>query len=106
LRARSKCGRASDHGALSLSHTAEAHVGTRDREAHFRETGWIRVPVYPFHQLKAGETLIGPAIVESPFTSVVVDPGVGFHRTDAGNLALVPAVSEQPPTSERELAQT
>jgi N-methylhydantoinase A len=104
-RAAVRC-RVSDHGALSLSHTAEANVGTRDREAHFRETGWVRVPVYRFHQLKAGETLVGPAIVESPFTSVVVDPGVGFHRTDAGNLALAPAVSEQPPRSERELART
>jgi N-methylhydantoinase A len=104
-RAAVRC-RASHLGALTLVHSAEAHVGTRDREAHFQKIGWVRVPVYSFDQLKADATLVGPAIVESPFTSVVIDPGVAFRRTDAGNLVLTAAVTAQQARSERELPQS
>jgi N-methylhydantoinase A len=96
----------SHRGAVALSHAADAHVSPHERDAYFPKTGWVRVPVYPFNQVKVRAKSVGPAIVESPFTSIVIDPDVAYHRTDAGNLALQPAVSETLARPERRIVST
>jgi N-methylhydantoinase A len=39
---------------------------------------------------KEGEILNGPAIIESPFTTVVVDPGATAERRASGSVSIVP----------------
>jgi N-methylhydantoinase A len=48
------------------------------RRAYF-EGGYATVPVYDGSALRAGHRIKGPAIVEEPFTTVVVHPG---HRAE------------------------
>jgi N-methylhydantoinase A len=40
-----------------------------------------------------GETLIGPAIIESPFTSVVLNPGAVAERRPSGSLSIRPGAA-------------
>jgi N-methylhydantoinase A len=91
-RAAVRC-RVSHRGTLILSHDENASGGARERDAYFQKIGWARVPVHQFNDLRAGNRLVGPAIVESPFTSIVIDPAVAYHRTTGGNLVLEPVVA-------------
>ena len=51
--------------------------------------------MFNFRDLAIGKEVKGPAIVELPFTSVVIEPGATFSRTESSNLVLKPnAVSE------------
>ena len=104
-RAAVKC-RVSRESTLTLAYSAEAQAGPHERDAYFRGIGWVRVPVRAFDHLAAGTRSVGPAIVESPFTSIVIDPGVAYWRTDAGNLALDPVMAEHRTRSLPELAAT
>ena len=61
------------------------------REAYFSDGGWTQTPVYSFAGLEAERQYQGPALIESPFTSVVIDPGAVFRRTGLGNLIISPA---------------
>jgi N-methylhydantoinase A len=58
------------------------------RRVWFPEAGWRETPVVDFERLPDGESFAGPAIVESSFTSVVVEPEVAGRRTENGSLAL------------------
>ena len=42
--------------------------------------------VAAFDSMKPGEAMRGPAIIESPFTTVVIDPGARAERTRSGSL--------------------
>ena len=88
---RSKMGADTD---LALSHSGARRSNAR-RRAYFVSVGWAEVPVFEFRDLAIGKEVKGPAIVESPFTSVVIEPGATFSRTESSNLVLKPnAVSE------------
>jgi len=39
-----------------------------------------------------GEQVSGPAIIESPFTTVVIDPGATAERRASGSLSIDPGV--------------
>lgn len=56
------------------------------RRIYFAETGWVDAEVERFETMAAGVPLTGPAIVESSFTTVVIDPGANATRTAAGSL--------------------
>lgn len=56
------------------------------RSIHFPGTGWTDAAIHRFEALTPEETVVGPAIVESDFTSVVVDPGVRARRDSGGSL--------------------
>jgi len=56
------------------------------RRAHFEGVGWVEVPVYRFADLEVGVQSRGPAIIESPFTTIVLQPGSHFHATAAGSV--------------------
>jgi hypothetical protein len=40
--------------------------------------------------LPADDVRKGPAIIETPFTTMVIDPRASFRLTKAGNLVIVP----------------
>ncbi len=58
------------------------------RKIYFRETGWREVPVHRFEAMGADHAVTGPVIIESSFTTVVVDPNAVARRTPAGGLRI------------------
>lgn len=64
------------------------------RKTYFGNAGHLDAAVVDFDSLKDGEIQTGPAVVESPFTTVVIDPGARFRRTAAGSLVIEPAKGE------------
>lgn len=56
---------------------AGAHTGSR--ECHWPETGEsVDTDCYTFEQLKPGNRITGPAIIEAEFTTIVLPPGKQF----------------------------
>ncbi|TCN22827.1 hydantoinase/oxoprolinase family protein [Sinorhizobium americanum] len=70
----------------SLPSEGDFAGGKAKRPVYFSETGWIDVPVHRFEAMKPGEPAAGPSIVESSFTTVVVDPSTIAERTAGGGL--------------------
>ncbi len=67
------------------------------RPVRFLDAGWVDAKVYRFESVPEGMTLTGPLVVESDFTSIVVDPGATASRDRLGNLVItVPARGETP----------
>jgi N-methylhydantoinase A/oxoprolinase/acetone carboxylase beta subunit len=58
---------------------AESPASTRSRECYFGGE-FVETPVYRFSEFDRG-TIEGPAIVEHPETSIVVNDGWEFERT-------------------------
>ena len=56
------------------------------RRVVFPGVGAADATVLKFDSLQVGESRTGPAIVESPFTSVAIEPDVQFKRTAGGSL--------------------
>ena len=78
-------------GTLVAAETAAAGAGTR--KIYFAETGYVDATVRRFEAMTAGEKLAGPAIIESPFTTVVVDPGAVAERRKSGSVSIVPGIA-------------
>jgi N-methylhydantoinase A len=55
--------------------TAPPATGERMRSMVFRDTGRVDAPVYDLDALPQDQPVTGPAIIESSFTTIVVDPG-------------------------------
>jgi N-methylhydantoinase A len=88
-RASVRC-KAGSNTDLKLSQTSGGRTGHPLRRVYFVDVGWIEAPIYEFQDLKVDKKIKGPAIVESPFTSIVVEPGATFLRTASSNLVLKP----------------
>jgi N-methylhydantoinase A len=50
--------------------------------------GAVKAQVFDFSSLETDQVYSGPAVVESPFTSIVIDPEVRFERSAAGSLLI------------------
>ncbi len=66
----------------------------RTRRAFFDDRGWESVPVFAFEQLPQREEVPGPALIESPQTTIVVDPGSVATRSMTGSVLINPAGAE------------
>ncbi len=66
------------------------HDASGTRKVYFADTGEVEAAVYDFNELAAGEEHSGPAIIESPFTTVVADGATRFERTASGSLVMRP----------------
>jgi N-methylhydantoinase A len=99
-RARARCRLGTgEPGRLASAATATSPRPTR--RAYFEPGGWIDTPVLVFDELETGAVLHGPAIVESPLTTIVVDPSAALERTASGSLSIVPLAPAVPaPLSE------
>ena len=62
------------------------------RQAYFADTGLVNTKVLRFEDMERGATVEGPAIIESSFTTVVVDPGASAERRASGSLVINPTV--------------
>jgi len=72
-------------GRLAAPRAAETPPA---RRVYFAATGWVEARVHDFETLAVDTEVIGPAIVESGFTSVVVDPGARAWREPGGTLII------------------
>ncbi len=83
--------REGESGSLALR---ELEATTdRSRPVYFNGHGLVDATVRRFEAMNEGEVLAGPAIIESPFTTVVVDPGATAERRASGSLSIVPGTS-------------
>jgi N-methylhydantoinase A len=78
---------------LKLAHIAAASRAPQWRRAFFQPSGWLDVPVLDFGEIESNKRIDGPAIVESPFTSIVIDTEAAFIRSTGGNLVITPGVA-------------
>jgi N-methylhydantoinase A len=60
--------------------TLPRNATVRQRSMAFREIGRVDAPSYELENLHPGETVHGPAVVESSFTTIVVHPGTRGKR--------------------------
>lgn len=60
------------------------------RQAHFAGHGLLDTAVLEFETMEPGMRVAGPAIVESPVTTIVVDPGADCERRPSGSLVVHP----------------
>jgi N-methylhydantoinase A len=76
-------------------------------EAYFNETGLATVPRYDGPSLPVGTTVVGPAILREPTTTLVVYPGSSAVVTSRGNylLELAPDRGESGLVAEEALAR-
>ncbi|MCB1496561.1 MAG: hydantoinase/oxoprolinase family protein [Bauldia sp.] len=58
------------------------------RRVYFAGPGWTDTAVHRFEALAEADTIVGPAVVESDFTSVVIDPGTTARRDAMGTLVI------------------
>jgi N-methylhydantoinase A len=63
------------------------------RLAYFAGQGALPTKVRRFEAMMVGEIVEGPAIVESSFTTIVVNPGATAVRRDSGSLSIDPGRS-------------
>jgi N-methylhydantoinase A len=84
--------------ACKLAGTAQGRLAaaggggekTGSRQIYFEGAGIVDTPIHSPAQLTPGEEISGPAIIETPFTTIVIDPGARFHLTDAGSINISP----------------
>jgi N-methylhydantoinase A len=65
-----------------------APVRLPPRKVRFLAGGWQTIEVHHFDALPEHAKVIGPAIVESSFTSIVIDPGARAVRDQFGSLVI------------------
>jgi N-methylhydantoinase A len=64
------------------------HHISKKRKAFFDKKGLLNVPVIILENIKKNHTVKGPAIIESPFTTIVLDIGSKATRTKRGSLKI------------------
>jgi N-methylhydantoinase A len=74
------------------------------RSAYFAGTGTVETQVLAIESLEQGRRLAGPLIVESPVTTVVIDPGAAIERLASGSLLVWPDRAAAEPQRLREKA--
>jgi N-methylhydantoinase A len=61
---------------------------TSTRSAYFPELGPAEASVFHIDALKPRQSVVGPAIIESSFTTIVVEPKSSVELTDDGSLSI------------------
>jgi N-methylhydantoinase A len=69
----------------TVTDAAAAQKGTRSA---YWGAGWVETPVYDGAALGAGATIAGPALIEEPFTVVVVAPDAVARLDASGNYVI------------------
>jgi len=72
--------------ALAATGTAEQAISAR-RRAWF-DGGFVETPVYDGDRLGVGHVLVGPAVIEEKFTTIVLHPGHRAELDAQGNYAI------------------
>ena len=86
--ATARCGlRAGGPGRLAAG---KGHDVSGTRKVYFAGKGTVEATLYDFEAMESGKQHMGPAIIESPFTTVIADSATGFERTASGSLLMRP----------------
>ncbi|WP_258002229.1 hydantoinase/oxoprolinase family protein [Burkholderia sp. WAC0059] len=85
-RALARC-RVSEAASIRLGEEGGAK-DIRSRPMYFRETGLVEAPAWRLERMAVDEDVVGPAIVESNFTTIVVNPGARAVRRAGGHLVV------------------
>ncbi len=72
---------------------ASARRSGGQRRAYFPGLGLVDVPIVDFDELAPGTPTVGPLIVESPVTTMVIDQAARVQRLPSGSLLLEPEQS-------------
>ena len=88
-RANVRC-RLRDGVNLSVESAGGGPEIAHSRSVYFPDTGFVEARVVHFDGMGSGETVEGPAIIESSFTTVVIDPGARAERRPSGSLLITP----------------
>lgn len=75
-------------GSTRLGETKAAVNPSTRRDIYFSGSGWSNAEIIHFEGMTPDLPIAGPAIVESSFTTVVVDPGATASRTKGGALRI------------------
>ncbi len=67
----------------------EAKSITKSREIYF-DGAEVTTPVYPLQSIPVSLATEGPAIIETPFTTIVIDPAARFYRSEHGSVMILP----------------
>ena len=59
------------------------------RNVHF-EGAEVTTPIYSLQSIPVGMETAGPAIIETPFTTIVIDPHSRFSRSEHGSVIIAP----------------
>jgi N-methylhydantoinase A len=86
-RARASC-RLPRPDAIRVADGGQAGFQSVQRKSCFAGVGLMDTPVLHVERLLPSQTVTGPAIIESSFTSVVVDPGTTVERMASGSLLI------------------
>ncbi len=90
LRARVTC-RVRPDGNFRLAEEMSDY-SQQSRDVYFEQSGWVATPAIQFSAVPTNDYVAGPAIIESSFTTVVIDPDARFMRSANGSL-LIKAIS-------------
>jgi N-methylhydantoinase A len=60
------------------------------RRVYFEGAGEVDTPILAPDSLKPGRNIKGPAIIEFPFTTIVVDPAARFRMSKSGSIVITP----------------
>ena len=75
----------------NATNSAEADVGSEDptqRTVYFHGSGRLDTTILHLDSLPVGKEVHGPAIVQSPVTTIVIDPGARATRTETASLVI------------------
>jgi N-methylhydantoinase A len=70
---------------------ANGKAAPTERQVYFMDSGWVESSVCDLHAMSAAGQVHGPAIVNSPATTIVVPPGMVATRGSSGTIELVTA---------------
>ncbi|OAJ56524.1 5-oxoprolinase [Paraburkholderia ginsengiterrae] len=74
----------------ALARSSAKAIANPLRKAYFAGKGFLDSAVVRFEAMQPGEPVSGPAIVESSFTTVVINPGSIAERRPSGSLSIIP----------------
>jgi N-methylhydantoinase A len=69
-----------------VSRRGNAEVRQQHRFCLFPETGWVQTSLHALDHIVPGEQIVGPAIVETPLTTIIIPPGSTAAKTASGSL--------------------
>jgi N-methylhydantoinase A len=72
----------------------QGHSSSGMRSVYFSGIGTVNAAILRLEAMAPGAQFAGPAIVESSFTTIVLNPGASAERTASGSLAIVPGALE------------
>jgi N-methylhydantoinase A len=75
---------------LTVVQPVDARAEMGSRKVFFAEHGMVEAAVIRFEAMNGTDAVAGPAIIESSFTTVVLDPGASATRRPSGSLVITP----------------